>query len=142
MRPLKIQKTQAMTLALQQEIQRSEESRYHHRLHGVLLVAQGLTAPQAASLLGDTARTVELWVHRFKEKGFRGLREAQRPGRPSRLNPNKLAQVRAALQRNPAEAGVKADTWNANSLSLYLRSLGVELKARQCRNLLRQWGFS
>jgi hypothetical protein len=46
---------------LQDEIRRSEESRYDHRLHGVLLVAQGLTCPEVASLLGDVPRTVEYW---------------------------------------------------------------------------------
>ena len=50
-------------LSLQQEIQRSEESRYDHRLHGVLLVAQGMTCPEVARLLGDSRRSVEYWVH-------------------------------------------------------------------------------
>jgi hypothetical protein len=43
MRPLRIADATS-ALGLQQEIQRSEESRYDHRLHGVLLVAQGMTA--------------------------------------------------------------------------------------------------
>ena len=41
MRPLSISHSTSV-LSLQQEIQRSEESRYDHRLHGVLLVAHGL----------------------------------------------------------------------------------------------------
>ena len=56
-------------IGLQQEIQRSEESRYDHRLHGVLLVAQGMTCPEVARLLGDAPRSVEYWVHRFEEQG-------------------------------------------------------------------------
>ena len=48
-------------LGLQQEIHRSEESRYDHRLHGVLLVAQGMTCPEVARLLGDAPRSVEYW---------------------------------------------------------------------------------
>jgi hypothetical protein len=47
MRPLSISDATSV-LSLQQEIQRSEESRYDHRLHGVLLVAQGLTCPEVA----------------------------------------------------------------------------------------------
>ena len=61
-------------LSLQQEIQRSEESRYNHRLHGVLLVAQGMTCPEVARLLGDSPRSVEYWVHRFQGQGLSGLR--------------------------------------------------------------------
>jgi hypothetical protein len=35
---------------MQGEIRRSEESRYDHRLHGVLLVAQGMSCPEVAGL--------------------------------------------------------------------------------------------
>lgn len=38
-----------MVIGLQQEIQPSEESRYYHRLHGVLLVAQDMTFPEASA---------------------------------------------------------------------------------------------
>ena len=58
-----------MILGLQDEIRRSEESRYDHRLHGVLLVAQGMTCPAVAKLLGDAVRTVEYWVRRFEAEG-------------------------------------------------------------------------
>ena len=43
-------------LSLQQEIQRSVESRYDHRLLAVLLVAQGMTCPEVARLLESACR--------------------------------------------------------------------------------------
>lgn len=141
MRPLKIQNPEAVARAVQDEIRRSEESRYDHRLHGILLVTQGLSAPEAAVWLGDAARTVELWVHRFREGGMAGLRENRRSGRPSRLNPEQLAQALTAVRSNPSEVGLSPERWDANTLSVYLQSLGVDLKPRQCRNLLQQWGF-
>ena len=69
-------------LGLQQEIHRSDESRYDHRLHGVLLVAQGMTCPEVARLLGDAPRSVEYWVHRFEEHGLGGLTEGERSRTP------------------------------------------------------------
>jgi transposase len=141
MRKLKIQKPEMAISALQHEIRRSEESRYDHRLHGVLLVAHGLSARQAAELLGDAPRTVELWVHRFQEANLAGLHEEQRPGRPSRVSPEQSALAQMAIRSMPAEAGLKGERWDAITLSDYLSSLGVSLKPRQCRNLLRQWGF-
>src|SRR5277367_2492825 len=53
MKPLTIPDKEEMILALQDEIRRSEQARYDHRLHGVLLVAEGLTCPEVANLLGD-----------------------------------------------------------------------------------------
>ena len=90
-----------VVLGLQDEIRRSEESRYDHRLHGVLLVAQGMTCPEAARLLGDAPRTVENWVHEFEEMGLAGLLEGDRSGRPRRLNEKQLLGINAALRRMP-----------------------------------------
>lgn len=85
MRPLTIADATSV-LGLQQEIQRSEESRSDHRLYGVLLVAQGIRCPEVARLLGDAPRSVEYWVHRFEQSGLSGLIEGERSGRPSQLS--------------------------------------------------------
>src|SRR6202162_3818458 len=110
MRPLLISDTTSV-LGLQQEIQRSEESRYDHRLHGVLLVAEGLTCPEVANLLGDAPRTVEYWVHRFDAHGFAGLAEGERAGRPGRLSDPKMKVVESALRQPPAAAGLPGGLW-------------------------------
>ena len=77
MRPLTISGATSV-LGLQQEIQRSDESRYDHRLHSVLLVAKGMTCPEVARLLGDSPRSVENWVHGFDRRGLAGLTEGDR----------------------------------------------------------------
>jgi len=143
MKPLRIGDAETMILALQDEIRRSDESRYDHRLHGVLLVAHGISCREAAGVLGDAPRTVENWVHRFEKSGFAGLTEAERPGRPSRLSPKQLAQVEVALRQSPLEAGVVGGgVWDGKTLSRYIdQKFGVELKARQCQRLFRQLGF-
>src|SRR3982751_2696447 len=85
-KPLVIADSEDLIFGLQDEIRRSEESRYGHRLHGVVLVAQGLTCPEVAHLLGDAPRTVAYWVHGFAKKGLAGLLEGERSGRPRRLS--------------------------------------------------------
>jgi hypothetical protein len=62
MRPLRITGVAAMVLGLQDQIRRSHESRYDHRLHGVLSVAQGTSWPEVGQLLGDALRNVEYSV--------------------------------------------------------------------------------
>jgi transposase len=143
MKPLTISDAETMILALQDEIRRSDESRYDHRLHGVLLVAHGISCREAAGVLGDSPHTVENWVHRFESEGLAGLNEGERPGRPSRLSSAHLAQVETALRQSPTEAGVEGGgVWDGKTLSRYLeQKLGVELKARQCQRLFRQLGF-
>lgn len=52
MKPLTISDPDII-LGLQDEIRRSDEARYDHRLHGLLLIAQGVTCPKVANMLGD-----------------------------------------------------------------------------------------
>ena len=99
MRALRIADSATIVLGLQDEIRRSEESRYDHRLHGVLLVAQGMTCPEVAKLLGDAPRSVEYWVRGFEENGLAGLREGERSGRPGRLNEKHLRDINVVLRQ-------------------------------------------
>ena len=105
MRPLTISGTTSV-LGLQQEIQRSEESRYDHRLHGVgYSVAQGMIC-QVARLLGDAPRSVENWVHRFDQEGLAGLTEGERSGRPSRLDEKQVKEINRVSRSKPSDAGL------------------------------------
>jgi transposase len=142
MRALGISDQENMIIALQDEIRRNDLARYDHRLHGVLLVAQGLTCPQVAGLLGDASRTVVNWVQRFEADGLAGLFEGERPGRPSRLSEEQLDKVAVALRASPTELGLATQMWDGPTLSEFLRrEFGVKLKVRQCQRLFRQLGF-
>ena len=98
MKALTISDKENMIMALQDEIRRNDASRYDHRLHGVLLVAQGMTCPDVAQLLGDSPRTVVNWVQRFEAHGLAGLSEGESSGRPRRLSDRQLAKVEVALR--------------------------------------------
>lgn len=128
--------------AIQDEIRRSDEARYDHRLHAVLLVAQGMTCPEVAARLGDSVRAVQTWVHRFEEEGFAGLAEADRPGRPSRLNEKQLKVIERVLRASPREAGMDVNLLDGKTLSAFIKKrFGVSLQVRQCQRLFRQLGF-
>ena len=142
MRPLQVADAQTIILVLQDEIRRSEESRYDHRLHGVLLVAQGMTCPEVGRLLGDAPRSVEYWVRRFEERGLVGLSEGQRSGRPRRLSEAQLQEVDQALRQTPRDLGLSGTLWDGKTLSAWIEQrFQVRLRVRQCQRLFRQRGF-
>jgi transposase len=142
MRPLQVTDAETMVLGLQDEIRRSEESRYDHRLHGVLLVAQGMTCPEVSRLLGDAPRSVEYWVRRFEARGLAGLSEGQRSGRPGRLSEAQLQEVDQALRRTPRDLGLAGTLWDGKTLSTWLQQhFQISLAVRQCQRLFRQRGF-
>jgi transposase len=142
MKALTISDSETMVLALQDEIRRSYEARYDHRLHAVLLVAQGVTCPEAATLLGDAPRTVQYWVRRFEEQGLAGLVDADRPGRPAKLSEQQLHHIGEALRKTPRDFGLSTNLWDGKTLSAFIKKkFGIELGVRQCQRLFRQLEF-
>jgi len=142
MKALRIADPASIILGLQDEIRRSDESRYDHRLHGVLLVAQGMTCPEVAKLLGDSPRTVEYWVHGFEKRGLAGLIEGERSGRPRRLEEQQLKEIGAVLRQMPRDVGLGGNLWDGKMLAAWIeREHGIELGVRQCQRLFRQLGF-
>lgn len=142
MRKLGISDAEIMRLAVQQEIARSEDSRYDHRLHGILLVSQGLGCYQVADWLGENPRTIQRWVHRFESRGFAGLQEGERSGRPRRLSEAQLAAVDRDLRRHPRTLGYTQNLWDGKLLAHHLaQAYSVKLGARQCQRMFHRWGF-
>jgi transposase len=142
MRKLEVSDAEVMSIAIRQEIDRSEESRYDHRLHGLLLVAKGMSARQAAMWLDEGTRTVQRWVNRFEAVGFEALREGERSGRPKRLSDADWDRLASDLRRSPREFGYTQTLWDGKVLAEHLRMhYHVELGVRQCQRLFRQMGF-
>ncbi|MBU4190176.1 MAG: IS630 family transposase [Candidatus Thermoplasmatota archaeon] len=142
MKRLEIAESNLVVMALQDEIRRSGDARYDHRLHAILLVAQGMSCPEVARLLGDSPRIVQTWVHWFEEVGLAGLMDIPRPGRPSRLTEEQFDEIDRALRSTPREFGLSGNIWDGKTLSRFTRKqFDVELGVRQCQRIFRQLGF-
>jgi transposase len=142
MRKLQIVDAEVMSIAIRQEIDRSEESRYDHRLHGLLLVAKGMSARQAALLIDESERTVQRWVNRFEEIGFAGLQEGERPGRPKRLEQRDWQRLERDLRLSPREFGFPENMWDGKLMAEHLRAqYRIDMGVRQCQRIFRQMGF-
>lgn len=142
MRKLEIKDAEIIRIAVQQEILRNEESRYDHRLHGILLVCSGVSCIETAQILGHSPRTVQYWVQRFERSGFAGLLETQREGRPPVLDEQQLGNIGQDLRQSPREMGYAQNLWDGKLLSHHLREKhGIVLGVRQCQRLFSQLGF-
>jgi transposase len=82
-------------------------------------------------LLGDSPRTVACWVNRFEPEGLSGLADADRPGRPRRLDEKQLRQIQQALRSSPADFRLAANLWDGKLLSHFIRQhFGFDLGVR------------
>ena len=142
MRKLQIEDAGVMRLAIQQEINRNDESRYDHRLHGLLMVAAGQSCRKVGLLFGENPTTVQRWVSRFDESGLEGLREGERSGRPRLLQSAQWRKLQGELRRAPRALGLEANLWDGPLLAEHLRRhYGLDLGVRQCQRVFRQMGF-
>lgn len=142
MRKLVISDAEMTQLAIHHEIEKSEESRYQHRLHGLLLICKGFSCYQVADLLGHSPRTVEYWVRDFDQHGFNGLFDDPRPGRTSVLTEPVRHALEKDLRTEPRELGYPQTMWDGKLLSHHLRSAyQVKLGVRQCQRLFNKLGF-
>lgn len=134
---------QAFFSAIQDEISRSPEARYFHRLHVLLYVLGGASAYQAARLYRLSPRAVEYWIKRLVSFGLAGLREGNRPGRPGRLSVSDREALRNEIRRSPRELGYDQNLWDGVLLRRHLEQrYSVSLGVRQCQRLFHQLGFT
>ena len=134
--------SEIVKVALQQEISRSPESRYDHRLHGLLFLCHGMSTYEVGNLLGHSPRTIQYWFHRFQEEGLMGLLDAEGRGRRSSLNPRQQKQLEADLRKPPSALGYPQGQWDGVLLSHHLgRKFGSKVGVRQCQRLFHQLGF-
>lgn len=143
MKRMVVPDAQTFVSAIQDEISRSPEARYFHRLHVLLYVLSGASAYQAAHLYRLSPRTVEYWVKRLISSGLAGLREGNRPGRPRRLSASDLEALRREIRRSPRELGYDQNFWDGVLLRRHLdQRYSVSLGVRQCQRLFHQLGFT
>jgi transposase len=142
MKPHQIKDAEDIILGLQDEIRRTEEARYDHRLHAILLVAQGMSSRKAAELLGDSPRAVQYWVRHFEDQGLGGVVDNERPGRPRKLLKKQYDAISTALRKSPREFGLNVVLWDGKTVSTFIREVyKVKLSVRQCQRMFRQLGF-
>ena len=142
MRRIEFKKPERVKEILRKEIRRSDEARYDHRLHAVLLAVDGRSPYDIAELLGDAPRSVYNWINLFREDGLAGLREETRSGRPTRLTEKQSKALARDLVRSPEEFGYGQPIWDGTLLSHHLeKSFGVSLGVRQCQRVFHHIGM-
>lgn len=142
MRQLTIKDSKNMQIAIQQEIHRSEDSKYDHRLHGVLLVLKGYDCYTISELFGQDPTTIHRWVNNFNKNGFSGLSEGEKPGRPRSLTEKQWESLGKDLRKMPSDFSYDQNFWDGKLMSTHLeKKYKVELGVRQCQRIFNSMGF-
>ena len=141
-RRIEFKKPDRLKEMLRREIRRSDDARYDHRLHAVLLAVDGRSPYDIAVLLGDAPRSVYYWINLFQAAGLVGLREEMRSGRPMRLPEKQIKVLAKDMVRPPEEFGYHQAIWDGTLLSHHLeKKYNVTLGVRQCQRIFHRLGM-
>jgi transposase len=113
----------------------SVRERFLHRLHAVALVLQGISASQVGRMFNDSPRAVAYWVKQFKERGFLGLEEEARSGRPPTLNKSNMKVLQTFVAQCRAKGVRVTGAMLAERVS---EQFGIKLTIRQCERIVKR----
>lgn len=113
------------------------------RIQGLLLVHRGSTERVAAEMIGVGRRTLQDWIHRYRQRGISGLDKGPYPGGRSRLTEEQKAELSGIIAAGPEKAGLDSGVWIAPMVVKLVRDLyGVSYSASQIGRILRELRFS
>lgn len=142
MKKLQIPNASTQSYIIQAELQKSDDSRYYHRLHGVLLVAKGFSCSVVACTFGHTVKTIENWVNRFNLGSYDALRDEKHTGRPSKLSDAQFEEIAKDIRINPLNLGYNQSLWDGKLLSYHIeKKFNITLSVRQCQRMFHKFDF-
>jgi transposase len=107
------------------------------------LLREGLSQSEVARAVGAHRQSVSRWARALTQAGVRGLRQAKRVGRPSKLSPAQLHEVERALKRGPEAFGFATGLWTANRVrELIEYRTGVRYHQDHVWRILRQLNWT
>jgi transposase len=88
-------------------------------------------------------QSVSRWARELEEAGVRGLRKAERTGRPPKLSPAQLRDIERALKRGPEAFGYTTGLWTAARVrDLIEYRTGVRYHEDHVWRILRKLGWT
>lgn len=137
-----IRLTPQQRLALQRATRQRSKGGVALRATVILLSAQGQSAASIARTLGLTTRTVHECRRRWRNWKLRGLEDASRSGRPSRVESTYLRLLLRTVESDPRQLDFAFTRWTRARLAEYLRQrTGTAVSPDWVGKLLRRHGY-
>jgi transposase len=120
----------------------SREEMETRRLAAASELLGGLTQSKVASKYGVSRTTASRWARALNHNGVDGLRKRRATGRPSRLRPDQLAQLREIYSEGALSAGFESDRWTTCKLAQVIeQKFGVHYDQDHVGRLLHKLGL-
>ena len=114
------------------------------RLYACYQVMLGRRPKDLEKLYNTSFKSICNWIHRINSGGIEALIDKPKPGRPSQLSADQLAEIRlAVLNKTPSDFGFNSATWTGPILISWIeKNFGVTFKKAQIYNILNNLGLT
>ena len=102
MRPLKVT-YQITSKEIANLVRTEKDGRVRQRLMAMKFILPGQTIPQVAQRMDISERPLRKWLHRFNDKGPRGLCDGPRSGQPAKLKPKQTEKFKQRVRKGVTE---------------------------------------
>lgn len=113
------------------------------RILAILLLCDGLSKKEIASILKVSVESVRLWLLAFLLRGLQGLEIKKPPGKRSRLTKSQKEELAKIIDQGPAKAGFTGNCWRSPMIRhLIYEKFGIYYSVFYISQLLKNMGFS
>jgi transposase len=113
------------------------------RLQAARLFVKGMRPAEVARQLGVSRQSASVWHQAWEEEGVRGLKQAERAGRPPFLTVRELKGVQRALLKGPGAYGWSTQLWTLERVAdVIAMETGVRYHVGHVWKILRRLGWS
>ncbi len=122
-------------------IKTSKDPIYKHRVEVVNSVLHGMFPSEVSKIFHKSISTITSWVKKADEHGFESIIPGTHTGRPRKLQPDELEELKSILINKPENYGFRV--WDGPSMSeLIKQKYNKSISIRQCQRIFHELGFS
>jgi len=130
------------TEELKRLFRKEKNPRIAARIRAVYLAMMNKTAPEIATVLGYTRRTIQNWIYAYNRLGIEGLTENPGRGNNSKLNQDQIQWLRQRIEQGPLQEDKVCVFHAADIQRIIKKRFGINYHVRSVRRLLRRLGYS
>jgi transposase len=113
------------------------------RLKAATLFDKELAPAEVARQLGVSCQSASRWHKAWEQGGKSALKKSPKAGRPPRLKPAEVADLKRALKAGPGEHGFATELWTTERVAQVIQNrFGVQYHPDHVGRLLGQIGWS
>ncbi len=123
-------------------LQHVQNNRLLKRYHAIWFSHLGKSVQEIAELLDVSEESVRNWIHVFDERGFEGLVDDWRSGRPPKADATYIERLLDVVHISPVVVGYPVTSWTLSLLAAHMEEeTDIALSGERVRQLLLENGI-